>query len=97
VERYSFRPITLVSEPSECRSDPFFVPAILGAPMLKGLNPPARKCPREPYYGFANYRDAHSESLSDQQLCASAAPWKVDAVFILTTRSTGRRFAAVER
>jgi hypothetical protein len=75
----------------ECRSDPFFVPAILGAPMLKGLNPLALKCPREPYYGFANYRDAHSESLSDQQLCASAAPWKIDTVFILTTRSTGRR------
>jgi len=75
----------------ECRSDPFFVPAILGAPMLKGLNPPALKCPREPHYGFANYRDAHSESLSDQQLCASAAPWKIDTVFILTTRSTGRR------
>ena len=42
----------------ECRSDPFFVPAILGAPMLKGLNPPALKCPSEPYYGFADYKDA---------------------------------------
>ena len=42
----------------ECRADPFFVPAILGAPMLKGLSPPALKCPSEPYYGFTNYKDA---------------------------------------
>ncbi|XSC45936.1 hypothetical protein ACF1BQ_008045 [Bradyrhizobium sp. RDT10] len=74
----------------ECRADPFFVPAIVGAPMLKGLNPPALKCPREPHYGFANYKDAASESLSDQQLCARAAPWKLDTVLILSTPSTGR-------
>lgn len=75
----------------ECRQDPLFVPAILGAPMLKGLNPPALKCPNEPYYGFADYKDARSEPLSDQQLCARAAPWKLDTVFILTTPTTGRK------
>ena len=60
VRRYSYRPTTWPSgkSPVECRADPFFVPAILGAPMLKGLNPPALKCPREPYYGFADYKDA---------------------------------------
>ena len=42
----------------ECRADPFFVPAILGVPMLKGLNPPALKCPKEPNYGFTNYKDS---------------------------------------
>jgi hypothetical protein len=75
----------------ECRQDPLFVPAILGAPMLKGLNPPALKCPKEPYYGFADYKDASSEPLSDQQLCARAAPWKLDTVLILTTPTTGRK------
>jgi hypothetical protein len=75
----------------ECRQDPLFVPAILGAPMLKGLNPPALKCPKEPHYGFADYKDASSEPLSDQQLCARAAPWKLDTVLILTTLTTGRK------
>jgi hypothetical protein len=75
----------------ECRADPFFVPAILGAPMLKGLNPPALKCPKEPHYGFTDYKDASSESLSDQQLCARAAQWKLDTVLILSTPATGRK------
>ncbi|UPK02095.1 hypothetical protein [Bradyrhizobium sp. 170] len=75
----------------ECRQDPLFVPAILGAPMLKGLNPPALKCPKEPHYGFADYKDASSEPLSDQQLCARAAPWKLDTVLILTAPTTGRK------
>jgi hypothetical protein len=75
----------------ECRADPFFVPAILGVPMLKGLNPPALQCPKEPYYGFTDYKDATSESRDDQQLCARAAPWKLDTVLILTTLTTGRK------
>ena len=59
--------------------------------MLKGLNPLALKCPKEPHYGFADYKDASSEPLSDQQLCARAAPWKLDTVLILTTPATGRK------
>jgi hypothetical protein len=58
---------------------------------LKGLNPPALKCPREPYYGFAAYNDANLEILSDAQLCAAAAPWKLDAIFILETPAAGRK------
>jgi hypothetical protein len=80
----------------ECRADPFFVPAILGVPMLKGLNPPVLKCPREPYYGFAAYSDANSEILSDAQLCTRAAPWKLDTVFILETPTTGRKIQCGE-
>ena len=75
----------------ECRAVPFFVPAILGVPMLKGLNPPALKCPSEPHYGFTNYKDASSEPLSDQQLCVRAAPWNFDTVLILATPTTGRK------
>jgi hypothetical protein len=75
----------------ECRADPVFVPAILGAPMLKGFNPVARNCVRGPYYGFLDYVDANSEALSDQQLCARAASWKIDVVFILTAPTLGRK------
>jgi hypothetical protein len=75
----------------ECRADPLFVPAIIGAPMLKGLNP--LNCKREPYYGFADYKDSYSEPLSDQQLCARAAPWKIDTVFILASPDSGRKLS----
>jgi hypothetical protein len=80
----------------ECRSDPLFVPAILGAPMLKGLNPSEFKCPKEPYYGFTDYKDANSEPLSDQQLCARAELWTIDTIFILNTVATGRKIGCSE-
>jgi hypothetical protein len=80
----------------ECRQDPLFVPAILGAPMLKGLNPLELKCPKEPYYGFADYKDANSEPLSDQQLCTRAELWAIDTVFILNTPATGRKIRCGE-
>jgi len=80
----------------ECRQDPLFIPAILGVPMLKGLNPPEFKCPREPYYGFTDYRDADSEPLTDQQLCSRAERWAIDTVFILDTLTTGRKIRCGE-
>jgi hypothetical protein len=80
----------------ECRQDPLFVPAVLGVPMLKGMNPPELKCPREPYYGFSDYQDAHSEPLSDQQLCARAAHWDIDTVFILQTITSARKLRCGE-
>jgi hypothetical protein len=64
--------------------------------MLKGLNPPALKCPREPDYGFVAYKDASSEALSDQQLCSRAAPWKLDTIFILETPTAGRKIRCGE-
>lgn len=73
----------------ECRADSLFVPAMIGAPMLKGLNP--LNCPREPFYGFTDYKDSYSEPLSDQQLCARAMPWKIGTVFILASPDSGRR------
>ena len=79
----------------ECRADPFFFPAILGTPMLKGLNPAGLKCPKEPYYGFTDYKDASSEPLSDQQLCARAGSWKIETVFVLETPAkVSEKFAA---
>jgi hypothetical protein len=85
-ENLAFWKITM-----ECRAVPFFVPAILGVPMLKGLSPTALKCPSEPHYGFTNYKDASSEPLSDQQLCVRAAPWNLETVLILATPTTGRK------
>ena len=80
----------------ECRADPFFIPAIVGTPMLKGVNPLGLKCPKEPYYGFSDYKDANSEPLSDQQLCARAASWKIDTVFILETPAQVRKIRCGE-
>lgn len=77
----------------ECRQNPLFVPAILGIPMLRGLNPPAVKCPSEPYYGFLDYKDSASEPMTDQQLCARAETWKLETIFILTTPATGRKIS----
>lgn len=80
----------------ECRADPFFIPAIVGAPMLKGLNPLGLNCPKEPYYGFSSYKDANSEPLSDQQLCGLARPWKIDTVFVLETPAKVRKIRCSE-
>jgi hypothetical protein len=81
----------------DCRGDPFFVPAILGAPMLKGLNPTALKCARDPYYSFAAYpADARSEASTDQQLCARAADAGFDTVVVLMTPGTGRKMQCVK-
>ncbi len=76
----------------DCRGDPFFVPAIFGAPMLKGLNPSALKCPRDPYYGFAAYAaDANSRASTDLELCARAADLGFDTVFVLPTPTVSRK------
>jgi hypothetical protein len=76
----------------DCRGNPFFVPAILGAPMLKGLNPSALKCARDPFYTFATYKtDANSEASTDLQLCARAADSGFTTVFVLTAPATGRK------
>jgi hypothetical protein len=76
----------------DCRGDPFFVPAILGAPMLKGLNPSARKCARDRYYSFAAYKpDASSEASTDSQLCTRAADSGFNRVLVLMTPAAGRK------
>ena len=79
---------------ADCRGNPFFVPAVLGAPMLKGLDPSSLKCARDPYYGFIAYRpDANSEPSTDSQLCARAMDLGFTAVFVLDAPASGRRIA----
>jgi hypothetical protein len=78
----------------DCRGDPFFVPAILGAPMLKGLNPAASKCVRDVYYTFTAYAaDAASQATGDAELCNRANRLGFDTVIILATPAAGRRLA----
>lgn len=76
----------------DCRGDPFFVPAVLGSPMLKGLNPSSQNCARDRYYGFVAYKsDASSEASTDSQLCARAADYGFTTVLVLATPTTGRK------
>lgn len=76
----------------DCRGDPFIVPAILGVPMLKGINPPEFKCARDIYYTTSLYReDAISQVSTDEQLCARASEFGLDAVLVLSTPRDGRK------
>ena len=78
----------------DCRGDPFLVPAVLGVPMLKGLNPPEFKCARDIYYTTSLYReDAFSALTSDDGLCARASGYGLDEVLILATPNEGRRLS----
>jgi hypothetical protein len=74
----------------DCRGDPFLVPATLGAPMLKGLNPPALKCSRYPYALGYDAR-AVSETSPDQELCDQSVASGFATLFILVTPTTGRK------
>ncbi|KJC34271.1 hypothetical protein UB31_39510 [Bradyrhizobium sp. LTSP849] len=78
----------------DCRGDPLFVPASLGMPMLKGLNPAEFGCPRDRYYlGNNNAEDAISEAASDDQLCARAARSGLGTILVLSTPQVGRRLS----
>ena len=75
-----------------CAATPFFIAAELGIPLLRGINPVASKCPREPAYGFAAYGpDSVSQESSDTELCARAASSGVSTVFILSQPTVGRK------
>ena len=76
----------------DCRSIPFFVPAVLGAPMIRGINPPALKCPKEPHYGYPAYAaDAVSQPTTDSELCSRAASSGLKSAFVLSTPAIGRK------
>ncbi|QPF93893.1 hypothetical protein [Bradyrhizobium commune] len=76
----------------DCRGDPFIIPAILGVPMLKGINPPEFKCARDIYYTTSLYRDdAISEASTDEQLCARASGFGLDTLLVLSAPREGRK------
>jgi hypothetical protein len=75
----------------DCRAVPFLVPALLGAPMIRGINPSALKCPNEPAYGYPAYNaDSVSQTSTDSELCTRATAWGLNKVFILSTPTAGR-------
>ncbi len=58
---------------SYCAFTSFFVPSVVGVPMIKGLPPSERKCDLGVYYSFATYGpEAASSKLSDSELCIAA-------------------------
>jgi hypothetical protein len=76
----------------DCRSNPFFEPAALGAPMIRGINPAALKCPKEPYYGYPAYTaDALSRASTDAELCGRAAASGLKSVFVLSAPDIARK------
>ena len=65
-----------------CDVQPFFVPALVGLPMVKGLPPSSRQC-KVQYFGYEDYDDAsRSRDVGDDDLCAARPPG-VDAVIVL--------------
>ena len=82
----------------DCRGDPFFIPAVLGVPMLMGLSPRSRQCVRDPYYGFTAYDEtAYSATSTDAQLCERAERLGFSTIFVLAAPSTGRKIGCKEK
>jgi hypothetical protein len=77
---------------TDCRSVPFFIPAALGTPLVRGINPSALKCPKEPYYGYPAYGpDAVSQPSTDAELCDHATKWGLHTIFVLHTPVQARK------
>ena len=60
--------------PYSCPTQPFFVPAYVGLPLLLGLQPQAARCQLEPHYSFPDYgpQSPPQSGLSDGEVCALA-------------------------
>lgn len=76
----------------DCRTGSLIVPALLGAPMIRGLSPAAPECRNEPNYGFPAYGpDSVSQSTTDDELCAHARRWGLRTIFVLAKPTEARR------
>jgi hypothetical protein len=76
----------------DCRAISAFIPAFLGVPMIRGLNPDPPKCHNEPAYGFPAYpADAVAQPTSDADLCMRARRWKLTTIFVLDAPTEVRR------
>ena len=68
-----------------CWKQSFFVPALVGAPMIKGV-PPA-ECEQTSFYGFYKYGDeSNSSSVDDTALCAHAVDRGFNDIVVLESR-----------
>ncbi|EJN12806.1 hypothetical protein PMI42_03812 [Bradyrhizobium sp. YR681] len=76
----------------DCRTASLFIPAVLGAPMIRGLSPQEPACRNEPNYGFLAYgADSVSQPSTDEELCTHATRWGLRTVFVLATPTEARR------
>jgi hypothetical protein len=76
----------------DCRATSFVIPAVLGVPMLRGLNPFLPECSNERYYGFPAYPpDAVSQPSTDSELCVRAAKSELKTVFVLSAPAVVRK------
>ncbi|OAF01245.1 hypothetical protein AYJ54_29665 [Bradyrhizobium centrolobii] len=76
----------------DCRTVSEIIPALLGVPMIRGLNPTAAECRNEANYGFPAYGpDSVSQPTSDDELCAHATRWGLRTVFVLARPTEVRR------
>ncbi len=69
----------------DCQSNPFFVPAVVGIPMVAGLAPLDGSCRMGKFYSFADYPDptSHSATLDADAICARARQRGVDRVIVI--------------
>lgn len=76
----------------DCRTASLLIPALLGAPMIRGLSPAAPECRNEPNYDFRSYGpDSVSQPSTDEELCAHATRWGLRTVFVLAKPTEARR------
>jgi hypothetical protein len=83
---------------ADCRSDPFFIPAALGVPMLNGINPtaPAKlACAWNSYYFIGYTPDSASVSMSDEKLCSHATGFNFSSIYILSNQTSVRKLSCI--
>jgi hypothetical protein len=80
--------------PGQCSAASFFIPAMVGVPMLMGL-PPAGACVLE-WYGFENYRSsARSRPATENELCDRALHMGFQRVIVLHSIGSSQQGSAL--
>jgi hypothetical protein len=68
----------------DCRSQPLFVPALAGVPMLRGLPPVVERCRLPRTFGYADYgMSSHSDDGDPGDLCRHALSRGLRRVLVL--------------
>jgi hypothetical protein len=68
----------------DCRSQPMFVPALAGIPMVRGLPPVGEGCPLPRTFGYADYgASSRTVVASDEALCEHARGRNISRVLVL--------------
>ena len=68
----------------DCRSQPLFVPALAGIPMMRGLPPVTEPCPLPRTYGYADYgASSRAVDADPGELCRHARSRAIRRVLVL--------------